>query len=277
MDPQVFMIGGQAMQLAKKRTKWSPEEIEFLKENHLKLSYKEMAYFLNKTYASVNCKITRLKIGDNTPNYKYTLKERALESQDFSGYIAGLWAADGHLHYDSGRVSHKFNKKDEKYLKYIYSILVNERPELRPESSNSNMVTFRATLPSFREYLESIGITSQKTYTLSVDFSKQSDLWSRHFISGYLDGDGWVYTPEKRYNQKIGFVSSGKILFDIQNFLGYGKLYSRNSYHTLIFCSKQSLKLSKYLENNKYQFPRKKDNIKKIISSFNKNTEGGIL
>lgn len=263
-----FMIGEQAMQQAKKRTKWTEDEVNFLKSNHLKLSYNQIAKHLNRTYSSVNGKVTQLGIGNNEPNYKYTFKKNSLSADEFSGYIAGLWAADGTLRHDSNRISHKFHVKDSEYLKYIYSILINEEVEFAEKTGNKNCVTFGGTIPEFRNYLESVNITSRKTHTLNVNFLDKSEVWSKHFIAGYLDGDGWVYTNEKRYKQKIGFVSSGKILHNIQEFLGYGKLYNRESYYRLIFTSKKSNKLANYLKDSKYQFPRKKQNLNIILNSF---------
>jgi hypothetical protein len=261
------MIGEQAMQSAKKRTKWTVEEVDFLRNNHLKLSYNKIAKCLGKTYSGVNHKITRLGIGDNTPKYKYTLKKDALRDPEVSGYLAGIWAADGHLNYKSNQMSHKFHVKDSDYLKQIYSLIINEEVSFYKDTKE-NMVVFRGTIPSLRTYLQNLGITPKKTHTLSVNLLNKPHIWVKSFISGYLDGDGWVYLHQKRYEQKIGFVSSGKILYNIQEFLGYGSIYKKLSYSQLVFPSKHASKLANYLKDNKYQFPRKKEKLNTIIDSF---------
>lgn len=260
--------GVLAMQQVKTRTKWSSEDLEFLKSNHISLSYNEIAEHLGRTYANVNCKITRLGLGDNTPNYRYTMRPDVLQDDEFSGYLAGLWGADGCLSSTDGRIAHKFHKKDSEYLTDVYSNLVNESVCFDKSTSSSNIVSFRATLPTFRSYLEQVGITPQKTYTLNIDFERFPEPWIKGFLSGYLDGDGWVYTHPKRYEQRIGFVSSGNILSNIQSFLGYGKLYDRGTYSQLLFSSRYANTLAKYLEYNKYQFPRKKKKLSMLLETF---------
>ena len=185
------------------------------------------------------------------------------------GYITGLLTADGHLPQAKNSIRHKFSCKDEEHMSFVYSNLVNEKVSFKTPVRRPTIRVFSPSLKSLKKYLkEIVGLDNNKTYTCDIDLSRFNEAWVKSFLAGYLDGDGHVYVTNKRYNCRIGFVTSSNLINNIQNYLGYGLIHNQDTYKVLHFTGTKAYELATYLLGCQYQMPRKAQRLSKIIDMY---------
>lgn len=178
-------------------------------------------------------------------------------------YAIGLIASDGNLSPDERHIL--FTSKDQEmianYLKALnISCIVGKKSNGINSDKKYFVVQFSDTV--FYKFLESIGITANKSKTISM--VNIPDKYLSDFIRGSFDGDGSSYSYfDKRWKSSfmlyLSFASASKghILWlreVISNQIGiFGHITKSNfrSYYQLKFAKNESIILFKYMYKNK--------------------------
>jgi hypothetical protein len=177
-------------------------------------------------------------------------------------YILGFTCADGCIYKKtlSWELSNKYDSDKELLIKFNKVMNSNY-----PIKERHNSIRLRISNPSILKDIRSLGITENKSKTLS--FPKIPDEFLPHFIRGVLDADGWIsFRIRKREEFCVGF-SSGSIEFmkDLVNKLNIfvkierfnlrrrtkiTKNKSFSNVYQLEFYSENAIKLIKFLYGN---------------------------
>lgn len=130
---------------------------------------------------------------------KYTLNEDYFDViSENQAYILGLLFADGHNNTSRGEVVLQLQLSDREVLERINREIGSNRP-LRavvlkdPKHAHQSRLSVASRKMSDR--LASIGMMHNKTYTLEYPAWLPQDM-QRHFIRGYVDGDGYTSKDE---------------------------------------------------------------------------------
>lgn len=171
-------------------TSWSKDEEEFLKQNYPSMSKDELLnYFPDK-----NCKVLSYKIesmGLRKPPVKAILDFSCIDNEE-KAYIVGFLAADGCISRSKGRsyrISLELSRKDEEHLHLIKNLLVPDAKILYRKSRN--MCSFSFVDQYATECLFRLGVVPNKTYNIQPPLGIPDTLL-RHYIRGYVDGDGCI-------------------------------------------------------------------------------------
>ena len=140
---------------------------------------------------------------------------------EVKAYIVGFLASDGTIESNKEKSSYTIkivvNRKDRKLLEDI-------KEDIKT-SANVKDFSAKTKLPQggycesdfsslsmhnkkMVEDLESIGVTSNKSLTLNIDYSKIPDDLKRHFWRGWIDGDGSFGIYGKRKILSLTVTSS---------------------------------------------------------------------
>jgi len=124
-------------------------------------------------------------------------------------YLVGLICTDGHIGYPGCTKTTttyycNIKMRDGDLLEGIQKIFGGH---LRKEGKNGIQKTWRVGNIDFVKYLQSIGLTNNKTYNLNVDnyFKHLSDKNKTAFLRGVIDGDGCIsITSRKTNGMRVG-------------------------------------------------------------------------
>lgn len=141
-----------------------------------------------KQFCSETCKIYY-----NDPKQEHIMNLK--DTSNFN-YLVGLISTDGHIGYPgctpSTRTYYcniKLNIIDKNLLYNIQKIFGGS---IVFEGSSKNICVWRVGNKDFVEFLKSIGMTNNKTYTLNINnfFDDLSNENKTAFLRGVIDGDG---------------------------------------------------------------------------------------
>lgn len=185
---------------------YSKEEIEYIKNNYDKMSYKELTENINK-FAKI--KKDEKQIRTKSALMGFRKQDVGLIEDYFDiidteekAYWLGFIYADGYIVYSNNEVSIELTKSDEKHLlkfkkcintkrdisyKHKHIIIANNK-----EYSDVDTCCLRLYSKHLRSGLIKNGIDIRKTY--SNTFPKVDMEYFYPFLRGYLDGDGCIYT-----------------------------------------------------------------------------------
>lgn len=114
-------------------------------------------------------------------------------------YLVGLIATDGHICYPPNYVHYgcqiQLNLNDSDILDLIYNRFGGRLITF------SNMKRWSINNILFVEYLKSIGMTHNKSFTINLTnwFNNLSDINKNHFMRGVIDGDGSIIKNRRGY------------------------------------------------------------------------------
>lgn len=203
-----------------KKDFWTDEEIQFLKTVYYDFSNPEIAEMMGRTQNSVHIKGSKLGLKKSPYYCDYDFFHN-IDTEE-KAYWLGFIYADGWVNENevshSGVVGIELSIKDYNHLKKFnkslsgnYRITTRWRPCL---ISNYNTITEMCCVRIFSRKmmkdLESIGVTRDKTYTMTLP--KIPDNLFKHFVRGYFDGDGSIYFHNNRVN--CCFCSVSKIFLE---------------------------------------------------------------
>ena len=140
-------------------------------------------------------------------NGKKFLDNKVFDSplNEESAYWVGLLLADGHMWKDNTGI--ELGLKDKEHIEKFRTFLKSEHV-IEEKTTNQNSELYRITIQD--EYLckrlSELGIKNRKTYNLEISEELENPEIARHFIRGFIDGDG---TLQKSY---IGITS-----FSVEN------------------------------------------------------------
>ena len=210
---------------------------------HMKRLTKEEKAEMIELYTSGHIKIPRLldeKYGVYTGSCYFILKRRDLIKysnasqhrlfyedyfQDITtekqAYFLGLLASDGSVSEKRNTISLSLNVDDgldliEEFKKELNSTgSINVHTDKRTDYKRKSMAIIQFSSQKTKEDLQKIGITPKKTKSLEYpNINKELD---RHFIRGFIDGDGCFYY--KRGVLCFSLVGTESILKSIQQIL----------------------------------------------------------
>ncbi len=207
------------------------------------------------------------------PNRKYTIDETLFDRIDceWKAYFLGLFYADGCVQKNNCLVI-SLHEKDKDTLEKLSPLIHNKPLAYTPPknfvSTNGKMYQAAAKYSLqitnkaiWKKFQTELGCPMRKSLVLKFP-TCVPDALMRHFIRGYLDGDGWVST------NRIGFISSGDFCLGLQKYL-FSTLNIDSHYHLcgkvarLLVYKRRNLKeLFHFLyDNASFYFPRKRDRL----------------
>lgn len=171
------------------------------------LSATEIANILGVWRQTVYYKLK--KIGRNIPNYHNSLKFdntvfNIIDTEE-KAYWLGFLMADGYVSKDSNTVELSLKGSDSNHLERYNNFLKNSNPikisTVKTNGKEYNRCRCAVTDKHFHDRLIELGCTPQKSLTLKFPdkniFANNNLI--RHFIRGYVDGDGCLtYTKTGR-------------------------------------------------------------------------------
>lgn len=188
-------------------------------------------------------------------------------------YILGLIITDGCITKNGKKFVICISLKDKEMIEQIRDIVCKTKKIYR--DGNNYQVKWRNTEDV--SYLESLGITQRKTYTVGIPYFYTN---MSHLIRGLFDGDGCVYKSTTINNGKeyvypyISFTSgSEQFIDDLSFFLTINgihhtinedsrrKYHANKTYYVKVYKKEdvQKLKNLMYKECNDWKLQRKYD------------------
>lgn len=223
------------------KTKWTDEEINFIKDNYQSLTCKEIGIILNLNYSSIKHKVQLLGLKkgsgywDRKNGDKYKCKTDYFKDLNSNScYILGNIASDGHIDTNGrNRLVFGINKKDIQLLEFI-------RDEISPQSiitkpNRLDAISLGISSKILIQDLISLGLDNKKS-GLKFIFNKIPKEYYYDFIRGFFDGDGCIsYQKRFRHNKyksveaKVSFYNLDfELLKTIKDILGFGSIYKSN-------------------------------------------------
>lgn len=199
---------------------WTLQELNFLKENIHKLTYKQMADFINRSPTAIQSKIRYLP-------FQQKVKKHPVNSIFFKkwtpnmAYVLGFIAADGNICH-SGRVhAIQIACDDEDVIVKIKKVLSYQDPIYRKFRKNGKTsYSLRICDPIIFHDLQKLNITERKSLTLIPPKIPKS--LTRHFLRGYFDGDGSVSLRKANFPSRLVvniYTASEKMALFLHNTL----------------------------------------------------------
>jgi len=186
-------------------------------------SLKDIADQYKTTYATVS-KLLR-KNGIVVDRYTYHFNEHyfdIVDSQD-KAYILGMLWADGYNCTEKGSVVLQLQEQDKELLEQINCITNNERPLRKTCLSNKNknwhdqyMLTWQSKHLS--ALLCAYGMPQKKSLILEFPKWLSPDLY-RHFLRGYLDGDGCISLSKEGKFASVSMIGTSMFLSAVKDII----------------------------------------------------------
>lgn len=196
----------------------------------------------------------------------FHLKDGLFNSVDteMEAYFLGFFFADGCIsHINEFKI--EISERDEILLKIFSDFLFEKckaNPIKRINRPNSKLVSLTFSDEKLCKRFAELGCIPQKTYNSSFNERLSSELSNdmfRHFVRGYLDGDGCIYVSQN--NPKLSCVSlygTVEFLESLNNRIGY---IINNSNFKLF-------KKSKSTNNSGYELNCRKAATKKLFLNW---------
>ncbi len=236
-----------------KKTRWTQNEIDFLKNNLETMKIQDIANKLGRTNQSVSGKLKGLyrkglverKFPKGANRYSINT-EVLLENSDNLYYFMGLIAADGNVY--GNRILIKLKATDRKLLENIKEWIEYTGPICdRINKGYTTILTSTLQFHSadFVNRLKKHGIGPNKSKTIRL-LKPIPNEYIGSFIRGVFDGDGSICRSKE--NAFVIYICSSckGFLEDLQTLMGFGKI-STNKYNL------HSLYIRSYERNNFFE------------------------
>jgi hypothetical protein len=130
---------------------------------------------------------------------KYTLNEDCFDViSENQAYILGLLFADGSNNTSRGAVVLQLELSDREVLERVNREIGSNRPlrtVVLKDAKHAHQSRLCVASRKISDRLDSLGMTHNKTYTLEYPTWLPQEM-QRHFIRGYVDGDGYTSRTE---------------------------------------------------------------------------------
>jgi len=247
--------------------------LEYIKENYLIMSNKELAKNLNinEDWLRVLAKKLNLPVKGSGWKYNKTLMTLDKTTNEFN-YFLGWMASDGNVSKNFQQVS--LSTIDKEIVDKFKIIFPSASVYVSVKEINKDIYKLFIGSIKFAKYLNSIGITPNKSKTLNVS----KELWNFHFVRGFFEGDGHVRKTslkDKNIRYCVGFVCASEIFIsDLQDFLQKNKIESKltkeKSFFRLNINGKENVKMfykQVYKNCDKWYLLRKKQILDQLFSN----------
>lgn len=183
---------------------WTEKEIEFVRVNIGKLTYKEMGSFINRSYSSIQSKIRYLPFQKKIKKYHVNFNFFKKWSPDMA-YTLGFVAADGNICH-SGRSFTLHIASDDLDVIEKIKIAMQYLGPVHQKSRPNQKISYSLRICDQKIFtdLEKLGITERKSLTLSPTGVPKSFVVD--FLRGFFDGDGTVYIRNHKYPSKLAVI-----------------------------------------------------------------------
>lgn len=187
---------------------WKKEEINFLKDNYERLSWKQMSEYLGRSISAISAKSSKLGL-KKKEKYFYNEKFFDVIDSEEKAYWLGFMIADGCVVYNTEirnyEISIELNDIDKNHLKkFNKSISGNLEVKFRsrkPHYIKDNYVgsTHSCFIRLYNKHMaESLiknGCVQKKSKIVKLPFIEENMM--RHLIRGIFDGDGCIRNDKK--------------------------------------------------------------------------------
>jgi hypothetical protein len=235
--------------LYKKEKPWEQWELDFVRDNYMEMSKKEISEILNRSLDAIQVKANRMGL-KKSPYYCDYHYFDVIDTEE-KAYWLGFLTADGWVNKNikngSGVIGIELQYGDIKHLKKFnkslagnYQITDRWRPcKISTKDPNKKHHTCIIRIFSLIMYnsLVKLGFANDKSYNFSMP--KLSPELMRHYMRGYFDGDGCLTVTNKSFN--VSFVTASKQINDDivdmlqQQNIGFSEYSYVNDFDTLTF------------------------------------------
>lgn len=191
-----------------------------------------------------------------------------IDAED-KAYWLGILLSDGNLY--KTQMTLKLKRADRSHLEKFKLALNSEHPihdDVSPEGHEFSIFLIGSKKLSIQ--LKNIGVIPNKTFI--VQFPKIDQKLYSHFIRGYFDGDGCMYTKNKHHTWSI-YSASPKFIKKLLKILKIETKLEFNQYDNVLSLSKKDdiIELEQYLYKDASIFlQRKRDKFLEAISYINR-------
>jgi hypothetical protein len=194
-------------------TKWTDEEVNLLiKEYNRVVDLTKL--FPTRSKSSISSKAQSLGLKKmNRGNFELDVDYFKNWNDDMAYYL-GLIAADGNVIIDPKVFTLVLHRQDNYMLENIAKALKCERPIHKRKASKCNQFVVRSGV--LVDDLINLGIVPTKS--LKLDWLNVPEQYLKHFVRGYIDGDGSVSYHKRKRKTKEELVLEVSIL-GTENFL----------------------------------------------------------
>lgn len=180
---------------------WSTEEINFVKNNIRKMTYKEMGKYISRTSSSIQSKVRFLDTKQKVK--KYDLNQHFFEKwNEKMAYVLGFITADGNI-CKSGR-SHMLQIAcdDRDVIEKIKCAMSSSSP-IHMRSRKNGKVSYQLRISDIITYnnLRKLGIKPRKS--LDITPASVPNKYLRHYFRGFFDGDGSVWVSNRTSTKRL--------------------------------------------------------------------------
>jgi len=191
---------------------YSDSEIEYLLKNYHNTSAKDLSKHLGKSVNSVYKMAQKLNI-KTTDQRRYFVNDYFFSKEnELSMYWLGFIAADGYIYEKEDALIICISNKDKNHLYKFHKIIGGSIKE----DFKRNRITLYIRSSQIISDLFNYNITPRKSLNLTPPIITRKEL-IKHFIRGYIDGDGSIY----KYKNTIGYNILGtyKVLSYINEYI----------------------------------------------------------
>lgn len=180
---------------------WTPNEIDFLRNNIKKLTYRQMGNSINRSTSSIQSKIRYLPFQQKVKKYPVNLHFFNTWSPEMA-YVLGFIAADGNICHSGRTHTLHIACDDADVIEKIKGLLKYEGKIHKKIRSNGKIsYSLRICDPIIFKSLQKLNITERKSLTFTPPKIPKNLV--RHFIRGYFDGDGSVSVRNIKYPSRL--------------------------------------------------------------------------
>lgn len=173
-------------------TRWTNEEIEYLKENYQDKSYKEIGEYLGRKEQAIRSKMHYLGLKKSIYHCNYNYFE-TIDTED-KAYWLGFIYADGNVNKARSTLRINLQARDNLHLSKLNKCIDgNFNIRIYDEKHGDKMYLMCQILVYSTKIVRDLmdkGVVPHKSNIITFP-GLQNDL-IRHFIRGYFDGDGSV-------------------------------------------------------------------------------------
>lgn len=190
---------------------WTKADEKFLKQQYLKLSYKEIGKILDRTEKSIKRKCNHLKL-DKKPSYINNENYFKTWSHNMA-YILGFITADGCLLSNRNTLAFCLHSQDIEILEFIKSEISPNRPiHFKIDKRfNTKFVSLRIDSKEIISDLKNLGLCERKTgKEVYPDVPTE---FKFDYLRGLFDGDGCISIRNNKYKTPLWFICSSNKLF----------------------------------------------------------------
>ena len=192
-----------------KNTNWTQDEIDFLKSNYMNYNYPTLSKIMNRSRSAIQHKITRLNLKKSLyDNKKKQFNDGYFKNIDSAekAYWLGFISADGTINnYRSGQYGFKITlkKSDDNFLKK-FLLAINASFNISYKNIKLKGKNYGTCEISFRSKKFVTDLLQYITYnkTLKLHIPDIDSEYIRHYIRGFIDGDGCFYINHNNEKKK---------------------------------------------------------------------------